>query len=465
MVEHSKEKLVATQFRNDPRVRQAKNLLMEAIQDHQTAIKGIRPAQVDLIQSYEELIAEFSSMRGGKLYYPYIGSGFGKGPLVELLDGSVKYDMISGIGVHYWGHSHPQILNESFDAILNDTVMQGHLQQNLEAVTFSKLIIDASGLDHCFLTTSGAMANENALKIIFQKKFPAHRILAFEKCFMGRSLTLSQITDKPAYREGIPLNTFVDYVPFYDATRPEESTQEAVIALKNHIKRYPKEHAAFCFELVQGEGGFHPGTTDFFKALMSVAKEHNIAIFIDEVQTFGRTTKLFAFQHFELETYAEVVTIGKLSQVCATLFKEEFKPKPGLLSQTFTGSTTALQVGHFIIRELIQGNYFGKDGKIASIHDRFEKHLTRLHHQYPEYIQGPYGIGAMIAFTLFNGDFKLVSQFVQDLFQAGVISFIAGNNPTRVRFLAPVGAMTVEAIDEVMKIVEMVLTASQESKE
>ena len=54
-------------------------------------------------------------------------------------------------------------------------------------------------LAHGFLTSSGAMANENALKAIFQKQHPAHRLLAFEHCFAGRTLALSQVTDKAAF--------------------------------------------------------------------------------------------------------------------------------------------------------------------------------------------------------------------------------------------------------------------------
>ena len=79
------------------------------------------------------------------------------------------------------------------------------------------------------------MANENALKIAFQKNAPATRLLAFDRCFAGRSLIFSQVTDKPVFREGLPLNQAVDYIPFYDPERPEESTREAVLALKKPL--------------------------------------------------------------------------------------------------------------------------------------------------------------------------------------------------------------------------------------
>ncbi|WP_068468153.1 aminotransferase class III-fold pyridoxal phosphate-dependent enzyme [Candidatus Protochlamydia phocaeensis] len=449
--------LAAAQFRQDPRIKEAKKLLLDALKDYQAPLTHIRPPQDTLNQSYEEMIAAFNEMRGGKLYFPYIGSGFGNGPLVELLDGSVKYDMISGIGSHYWGHSHPDVLSHAIDAALNDTVMQGHLQQNIEAFHFSQLLVHASGLDHCFLSSSGAMANENALKIAFQKKFPASRVLAFEKCFMGRSLALSQITDKPHFREGLPTTIAVDYIPFFREEEPEKSTKQAVHTLKHYLARYPKQHAVMCFELVQGEGGFYTGTTDFFRALMTVLKEHEIAIFIDEVQTFGRTPQLFAYQHFQLEEFVDIVSIGKLSQVCATLFRSTFKPKPGLLSQTFTSSTAALQVGRFIVNELLHKDFLGPNGKIAHMHRLFVEHFERIKNRYPDRIQGPYGIGAMIAFTPFDGDNQRVVKFIQDLFQAGVISFVAGGHPTRARFLIPIGAIQPSDIEKVMELVEDVL--------
>ena len=69
-------------------------------------------------------------MRLGPLIYPYIGSGFCNGPFVELLDGSVKYDFITGIGVHYFGHAHPLMMKAGLRASLEDLLMQGNLQQN-----------------------------------------------------------------------------------------------------------------------------------------------------------------------------------------------------------------------------------------------------------------------------------------------------------------------------------------------
>lgn len=449
--------LKAHHLKNDPRIIQAKQLLIDALKDHQKEITQVKPADPEKKVEYETLLNDFAQARGAKLYYPYVGSGIGNGTLVELMDGSVKYDFINGIGPHYWGHSHPDILSSGIDAALNDIVMQGNLQQNVNSLAVMKLLLENSQLDHCFLTTSGVMANENGLKIALQKKHPAARILAFEHCFTGRSLAISQITDKPAYREGLPINYFVDYIPFYDPKKPEESTQHAVDVLKQHIHRYPRQHAVMCLELVQGEGGFNLGSKEFFLALLKVLKEEDIIVLDDEIQTFGRLSRLFAFQHFELDSFIDIVCIGKLSQVCATLYRKHLTPRPGLLSQTFTGSTSAIEAGKFIIENLIKGDFYGKNGRIEQIHQRFVQNFNQINERHPGLIEGPYGEGTMIAFTPFKGHYDQVIHFVKALFEAGVISFIAGTKPTRVRFLVP-AIIKMEEIDQACLIVEKVLT-------
>lgn len=455
------DRLAAAKLKADPRIAEAKKLILDAVQEHQKYLQSPQSPIPEFQAEYDELLKTFSHVRGGQLWYPYIGSGIGNGALVELLDGSIKYDFISGIGAHYWGHSHPDIIASSIDAAVANTIMQGHLQQNIDSLEFSQLLTKHSGMDHCFLTTSGAMANENALKIAFQKKFPATRVLAFEGCFAGRTLAISQITDKPLYRDGLPPTLSVDYLPFYDPLYPEKSTTEALRILKKHLSRYPGQHAVMLFELIQGESGFYPGSQAFFSAIMDVLKEHDIAICIDEVQSFGRTSSLFAFQYFHLEKYVDIITFGKLSQVCGTLFRADFKPRSGLLSQTFTGSTAVIRAGHFIIKSLLEEGYFGSEGKIQAFHNYTVNKLNNLSEKYPSLIQGPWGIGAMIAFTPFGGDKDRVLKFTYDLFNAGVIAFIAGVKPMRVRFLLPIGAIRNEDIDNACAIIEKCLLSSR----
>lgn len=453
----------AKQFFLNPKVIEAKKILLEALTKEQQHITKIKPGNSELTNDYLKLIKEFSENRGGQLYFDYLASGIGNGVLVELADGSIKYDLINGIGVHHFGHSHPKIIEACLDAALSDTVMQGNLQQNPASAKLVKTFLNAANKNgahfkHAFLTSTGVMAGENAFKIAFQKNHPADRVFVFEKCFMGRTLALSQFTDKAAYRVGLPANYKIDYVPFFDKNDPKGSTEHALNFIKQQWHRYPNQYAAMSFELILGEGGFYPGQKEFYKTLMTELKKHNIAILVDEVQSFARTTELFAFQYFELDDYVDIVWLGKASQACATLYRGEFKPKPGLLSQTFTASTTAIAAGQVILDELLNENYLGENGKIAKWQTEFHKRLNNLSQKYPEKIAGPYGVGAMVAFTPFQGEKEKVVQFVKALFKNGIISFMAGENPTRCRFLLPVGALKESDLNPIFEILEKTLT-------
>ncbi len=463
--ERAQDLTVAETFWQDPEVQRALGMLEERLAYHQSQIQGPRTAIPSRKEAYREMIEDFSALRGGQLFFPYLGSGIGHGALVELADGSVKYDFINGIGAHHFGHSHPKLCSAAVRGALGDTVMQGNLQQNTVSHTFVKKLLElananGAGFDCAFLTTTGVMAGENALKIAMQKKFPARRVLAFERCFAGRTMVFSQISDKPKNRQGLPSTLDVHYVPFFDEGNPGASLERSVSTLRQHLARYPGEFAAMIFELVQGEGGFYTASAEFHRALIDVLKEHDVAVLIVDVQYFCLTPAVFAFQHYGLDDLADVVWIGKASQVCATLFRQDFAPRPGLLSQTFTGSSSSIHAGLAVLMELESGDYFGEKGKIARLHAHFRKHLERLSEKYSERLSGPFGIGAMVACTPFGGEAPKVQAFVKTLFERGVMSFVAGANPTRLRFLLPVGAVREQDIDAVVEILERTLAES-----
>ncbi len=455
--------LAADKLKNDPRLAEAKKLILEAVAEHQQHIVSVRPPEPSLAEDFNSMLGTFGEMRGAATFFPFLGSGIGNGPFVEIADGSVKLDMITGIGVHGYGHSHPRLIEAGIDAAIGDTVMQGNLQQNTNSFDILKLLTDTaceSGaeLKHCFLTTSGAMANENSLKMAFQRNHPANRVIAFEHCFAGRTLGLAQVTDKAKYRVGLPDTISVDYIPFFKHEDPEKSTQASINQFKDHIHRHPGKHAALWMELVQGEGGYYPGDEKFFKELCAVARENNIAIIADEVQTFCRTTRPFAFQHFKLDKLVDLVTIGKISQVCATLFTDNYKPKPGLVSQTFTGSTWAITAAHAIVKGLIDSGNFGESGKNVSLHNKFAAGLQAIGEKYPGTISGPHGIGGMVAFTPFDGSADVARDLVKRLYDAGLMCFMAGGDPSRVRFLMPLGCVEESHIELACQIIETVVS-------
>lgn len=455
--------------------------IIAELTEAQATITAVRPATDELSQSFEDCLARFGEMRGRGALYPYIGSGLGNGPLVELADGSVKWDMINGIGVHMFGHSDPDIIETSLRAAMSDTVMQGNLQFNQEVVKFGEILLneakDSSKLKHCFLSNSGTMANESALKVCFQKRPGSSRVIAFADCFMGRSVTMSQIGDSAANRQGMPLNTLVDYMPFYDLEHGAKSTEYALSRLQRYIDRYPGQYACFVMELVQGEGGFNVAPREFFVPLMEHCKDNGIAVWIDEIQTFGRTNEMYHTAELDLGKYVDVLTLGKMSQVCACLFTEEFNPKPGLLSGTFVGSTVALSVGTRALERLRDGGYYGAKGKIAKLHKAFCERAEALVKKHPQWFPpiphpsgltrvatGFYGgVGGMMRITPFAGDKTKIISALHTMFQEGVIAFYCGHDPYHIRFLPPVGVMQSEQFDDVFAILESSLAKAANS--
>lgn len=453
----SSSKLIA-----DPRIARAKELLADVLKEHSLKIDAIRPPNPDLVPEYQDSLSRLAVARGGAPYFPYMTSGIGNGPFVELGDGSVKLDFIVGIGVHGLGHSHPAMLEATIDAGLEDTVMQGNLQHNSGSLAMCERLLELANqqgakLDHCLLSTSGAMANENSLKIAFHNRFPASRVICMDNCFAGRSLALAQLTDRPAYRAGLPKTLDVDFIPMFHPSDPEGTTTGAIETLKKLLARHPGEYACLWLELVAGEGGYYPGTKPYFEQLCKICHEHKVLIIFDEVQTFSRLSQAFAFQHFGLDAYADLVTLGKITQVCATLYGESLKPKGPVLSQTFTGATASIRCGLAVLDELESKQCFGADGWNMRRHRYFRSKLEALAQKHPGKICGPHGEGMMIAFTPGNGGADEAKDMLMRLYQLGLMGFLAGGNPTRIRFLPPPGVTTEKHIDLACEIIEKAL--------
>lgn len=462
-VEESRSSItVADAFHADKRVIEAKRLLLDALTDHAGGLNRVRDPQPELAAAYQSLLQRLADARGGKPIWPYVSSGLGNGPWVELADGSVKLDMIGGIGVHGAGHSDPRIVEAAIDGALEDTVMQGNLQQNPAGIELSERLIRLASagevsLPNCMLSTSGAMANENALKLALHHSAPADRVIAFDNAFAGRSLAMAALTDRPTYRQGLPVTLQVDYLPFRDPNDAEGSQRRAVDQLQRLLTRHPGRYGAFWAESVAGEGGYYPGSHEFFAALCQPLREAGIPIIFDEVQSFARLSRPFAFQHYQLDRFVDIVTVGKITQVCATLYRDEFKPTGPILSQTFTGASTSIAAGLAMLDALEEAKCFGDDGANVRRHRYFADKLQQLAKKYPDWVRGPFGEGMMIVFTPGDGTMDTAKKVMDAMYDTGLLGFVCGSAPTRIRFLPPPAITTEAHIDTAVAILDAVL--------
>ncbi len=425
--------------------------------NEQKKINKVKAADNDKKENPSKLLKEYEQLRGRNFFFNYVSSGRGNGPLTELIDGSIKYDLINAIGVNILGHAHPINVKAHLETACSDVVMCGNLLTYQEPHALTKKVLEQvkkSRLKHFWYAMSGSCANDTALKIIWQKKAPNYKILALDKAFAGRTVATQDITYNASYREGMPKSVHVEHVPNYDYKNPNAALEKTIKGLEEAWAKAPGEYCALMLELIQGEGGFIFGTREYYEGLFKWAKDHGLYVWIDEVQSFGRTHELFAFQHFKLDEYVDVVTIGKALQACGVFYTAELNPKAGLIAGTFNGSLAALNAGLNTVDFLTKGNFYGEHGRNKKIEQGFISRLNNLKNGSCKGKIGHIGgVGTMIAFEVGDASKAITDTFLKVLFENGIIAFSAGSNPVRVRFLIPV-IITDEQIDDIFKIIE-----------
>ena len=442
---------------NNRSIQEKMDLLFSEILMEQQKYMQVRPADPEKKIVMDNMTKDFAQLKGRELFYNYMSTGRGHGPFTELVDGSVKYDLIGAIGPNLLGHSHPLTIKAHLEAACNDVVYCGNLLSHMEAYKLTKAVLQTvpkTRLKHFWFSCSGSFANDVALKIIWQKKAPKYKVIAFEKAFAGRSIATQDITHNASYREGMPKTIDVRHVPHFDQNDPANSTKKTIDALN---KLWSDEGDTFCaitMEIIQGEGGFIFGTKEYYETVFKWAKSKGLYIWVDEVQSFGRTEQLFAFQTFGLDEYIDVVTVAKALQACGTFYTEELNPKPGLIAGTFNGSIAALTAGEKVLNFLMNGNFFGPNGRNRQLEKIFTSKLQELKDGSCKgkigYIGG---IGTMLSFEIGDSGADVSKKFIYQLFDNGVLSFTAGKSPTRIRFLIPV-TLTEQHINEIFKIIE-----------
>ena len=440
-----------TSLQSHPKFQRGLDLVLEAVAELQASA----PAGAEDGEVYARRLERAARLRGRPLFFPYVGSGLGRGARVRTADGRWLLDFAIGIGVHFFGHSHPDLVRTALTAAASDVVMQGNLQANSEYADLLDILLSHSApqLTYGWLSLPGAEANENALKLIRYHRQPARDVIAFRRCFHGRTTTMAEITDRPDYRKGQPARERVFYLPFYEADDPG-SARKTLSALRGVLDQHPGEIAVCVFELVQGESGFQTAPREFFVPLMEILKEQGVTVWVDEIQTFGRTGELFAFQRLDLTEYVDVVTVGKLLQNSAVLFRREYQPDPALISGTFAGTTVGMAVGRRIVEKLLRENYSGPEGKIAALERHTREALARMQTETSGAIRAVSGIGAMWAFEPTGASHEGIRALLQECYRNGLILYYAGvgAGPYRVRMFLPGGVATSEDVDEALRI-------------
>jgi 4-aminobutyrate aminotransferase len=245
------------------------------------------------------------------------------GAIVEDVDGNKYLDFTCGAGVTNLGHCPPKVIEairEQVGSVIHFLGQdfyyesQSKLAQKLTELTpgnFEKKV---------FFCNSGAESVEAAIKLS-RWTTGRKRFISFMGAFHGRTMgAVSMTGSKPVHRDKfMPLMPGVTHVPYaycyrcpYKQTYPECDIWCAKIIEENYFNTFlpPDEVASLFLECVQGEGGYIVPPKEFIPELAKIMKSHGILIVDDEVQAgFGRTGKMFAAEHFELEP--DIITVAK----------------------------------------------------------------------------------------------------------------------------------------------------------
>lgn len=434
------QNLLGHQIESSATIQQQIDSLVETVMSLNRHIQGVRPPQGELKGHLQMWLDQAAAVRGRPLYFPFVGTGAGRGCYVELEDGSVKMDLVNGIGVHLMGHSHPRVIAAGIRGSLSDVVNQGNLQPNKEYIRFLQKITSLAGknsrLKYGWLATCGTMANENALKISRQKRNAARMVLCFQNAFAGRSTLMAELTDNPAYKQGLPDYNEMLRLPFFDPKDPN-SGAKTLAKMKEYHAQHGDNICCFSFEPMLGEGGYIAAPHEFFKPLLDFCKDKKIPVWADEVQTFARTGEMFAFETLGFGDYVDLCTIAKTAQVAVTLYTQEMNPNPGLIAGTFSGTSAALSAGLEVL-QILEEDYLGKNGRIQKIHSKFVGMLNELNQTTCKgLLQDAGGLGLMIAVTPMEGKKEQVEAILKKMFEKGVIAYSCGKSPVRIRFLIP----------------------------
>lgn len=362
----------------------------------------------------------------------------GKGSTLYDEDGKKYIDFGSGIGVTAFGicdDEWKKAVTQQLDKVQHTS----NLYYTAPCAKLAKMLCEKSGMKKVFFANSGAEANEGVIKYARKYSFDKYgdgrsTIITLTDSFHGRTITTLAATGQDVFHTTFgPFTPGFKYCPANDIDKLKEMATDDVCAVM--------------FECVQGEGGVNNLNSEFVNAIREIAKEKDILMIVDEVQTGnGRTGKYFAYQNFGIEPDLVSTAKGLAGglPMGAVLFGEKVK-------DTATPSTHGSTFG---------GNPIAAAGAI-SIVERIDDNFMKAVQQKSEYITKKLGemkavcnisgMGLMLGFQVKDKD---AAEIANACLEKGLLVLTAHHNKVR---LLPALNISYDEIDEGLKILKEVI--------
>lgn len=291
----------------------------------------------------------------------------GQGSTLYDEDGKKYIDFGSGIGVTAFGINDP-VWTKAVEEQLHRVQHTSNLYYTAPCAKLAQLLCEKSGMKKVFFGNSGAEANEGAIKFARKYSFDKYgagrsTIITLVNSFHGRTITTLAATGQDSFHTVFdPFTPGFKYCPANDIEALQSAATDDVCAV--------------LFECVQGEGGVNNLSPTFVNAIAKLAKEKDILIAVDEVQTGnGRTGTYFAYQQYGITP--DIVTtakgLGGGLPIGAVLFGEKLQDTmtPGSHGSTF-GGNPVVAAGACSIVERIDDDF------LSEVQRKSEKIRTAL---------------------------------------------------------------------------------------
>ena len=350
-------------------------------------------------------------------------------------ENGVEYlDLYSGHGVISIGHSHPEYVNRLKEQLDKIGFYSNAIQNPLQ-VELAKKLGELSGYEDysLFLCSSGAEANENALKLAsFHTE--KSRIIAFANSFHGRTSAAVAATDNKKIVAPMNAQQSVTFLPLNKIELVENELEKGDVC-------------CVIIEGIQGVGGLDEGTKEFFQALELACEKYDVVLILDEVQSgYGRSGKFFAHQYHDIKP--DIISIAKGMgngfPIGGILISPKIKASFGLLGTTFGGSHLSCAAGIAVLETIEK--------------EKLQENATQIYHHFLEVIKDmPYvkkvkGKGLMLGLEF---DFD-VSELRKKLILEKHVFTGNSSNKNLLRILPPL-TIKKEAINHFVKVLKEAL--------
>jgi acetylornithine/LysW-gamma-L-lysine aminotransferase len=357
----------------------------------------------------------------------------GKNARVWDNEGKEYIDCISGHGIANVGHCNEQVVAAIESQARRLISCSVTIYNDARARFLERLLsITPENLKRAFLCNSGTEAIEAAIKFTrFSTK--KKEFVCAMRGFHGRTMGSISATFNPEYRKEFePVVPGFKYAPFNNFQKLEENVTG--------------DTAGVILEIVQGEGGIHVGSRDYFAAVRKLCDEKNLLLIIDEVQTgFCRTGKMFACEHFDLQP--DILCLAKAIAggvpMGAVVCSDKVQPPLGKHGSTFGGNPLACAAGLAAIDFMVETRLADQ------ARDKGEYFVGKLKAQGFPNVREIRHLGLMVGMELK----EKVQPYLVKLMEQGVLAMPAG--ATVLRFLPPL-TISREDLDIVAdKVIEL----------